>query len=309
MILRVAAIDDDAEVRTVTLVADGLAGEPLPAYVPGSHLVLGCGDRRNAYSLLDSGSEPRSYRVSVLRNEAGAGGSTWIHTRLCLGTLVESSLPRSGFAPVTAAKRHLLLAAGIGVTPLLSHAAAAREWGRPVTMLYQHRPAAAAHLEELRALLGDDLVETTSRAACREALERLLVSQPLGTHLYACGPAGFLDLVVTRAEAWGWPDQRVHTERFANVSLDPGRAFTARIRSRGVTVPVASGRSLLDGLLEAGLAVPNRCRQGVCGECLVGVIRGVPEHRDLYLSTEERSRNDRMLACVSRGHTELELNL
>ncbi|WP_246394282.1 PDR/VanB family oxidoreductase, partial [Pseudonocardia pini] len=234
----------------------------------------------------------------------GAGGSAWMH-RLVVGDRVEVGLPRSTFAPVRTARRHLLVAGGIGVTPLLAHAREALRWGQDVRMLYVHR--AGAYAAELTALLGDRLREA-GRAELADLLPALLADQPLGTHLYACGPVGLMDRVVAAAAAAGWPADRVHLERFAPEELDPGVPFTARLARSGRDLAVPAGTSLLAALEGAGIAVPNQCRQGVCGECRVPVLAGRPLHRDEFLGPEERAAA--VMPCVSRAETEtLEIDL
>lgn len=305
--LRVCAIADDSGARTLTLaLADGAL---LPPFVPGSHLVVDCGGRLNAYSLLDDGVRADAYRISVLHCANGAGGSRWVHESLRIGDLVGVSCPRSAFAPIAQARHHLLIAAGIGVTPMISHVRAARRWGRSYSLLYRYRIGAAAHLTELRELGGARLEEFTSRDTFGARVSEALVSQPMGTHLYVCGPAGFTDAVLGSAADTGWPPARLHSERFSGAALDPGRRFVVRLRESGTVVEVPPGVSLLEALEARGVDVQNRCRQGVCGECRVGVSSGTPEHRDLFLSDAERAANDTVLCCVSRAHDELEVML
>lgn len=294
-------------VRTLTLA--GAEGEVLPAYPPGSHLVLHCGDRRNAYSLTGCGIRPRTYSVSVLLLAEGQGGSRWVHG-LQPGDQLAADRPRSAFAPVVTARHHLLVAGGIGITPLLSHARAAVRWDRSFTLLYGYRPGAAAHLAELRELCGSRLHELPELPDFLSAVESALSSSPIGTHLYACGPAPMLDGVLGRAAELGWPEERLHTERFSAAALDPGEPFEAVLRRSGRRVPVPSGVSLLGALEQAGVPVRSMCRQGVCGECRVGVLSGAPLHRDLFLSDEEKAADDSVMCCVSRSSDPyLELDL
>ncbi|MFD0856026.1 flavin reductase family protein, partial [Actinomadura adrarensis] len=203
------------------------------------------------------------------------------------------------FPPVATARHHLLIAGGIGVTPLLSHAHAALEWGRSFTFLYGHR--SGAFLGDLRDLCGDHLQEFAGRERLMAAVQDALECQPLETHAYICGPSGLTDAVCELAAKLGWPRQRVHVERFSADDLDPGRPFTAKLVRSGIDVDVPSGVSLLEALEKAGVQVPNMCRQGVCGECRTGVVSGRVEHRDLFLSEAERTAGDAMMPCVSRG--------
>ncbi|MGK5113892.1 MULTISPECIES: PDR/VanB family oxidoreductase [unclassified Geodermatophilus] len=308
LLLEVAGVADAAPgVRSVALRRPD--GGLLPGHPPGSHLVLACGERRNAYSLTGDGAPTDEYRISVLLCPDGAGGSAFVH-RLRPGDPVLTSRPRSAFAPVSTARHHLLVAGGIGITPMLSHARAAVRWGRSFRLLYGHRPGAGAHLAELRELCGERLEAHDSTPAMLDALTSALASQPVGTHVYVCGPPPLIAAVEETAAALGWPEQRVHAERFAAADLDPGAPFTARLARSGMSVPVPAGVSLLSALEGAGVAVPSMCRQGVCGECRLPVRSGRPLHRDLYLSETERAAGDAVMACVSRcADDDLELDL
>jgi ferredoxin-NADP reductase len=211
--LMVAGIDDTIPgVRSLTLSAPD--GRALQLFIPGSHVVLDCGGRKNAYSLTGDGVDPREYHISVLRADQGAGGSAWVHDHLSDGDTISALLPRSAFAPVARARKHLLIAGGIGVTPIVSHLRAARTWKREVQVLYVHRETGGAHVGEVRALAGDAADVVTSRADFRQRLGPLLADQPLGTHLYVCGPAGLTETVLGTATALGWPASRLHSERF-----------------------------------------------------------------------------------------------
>jgi ferredoxin-NADP reductase len=249
----------------------------------------------NAYSLTGSGVISSEYGISVR--------SAWMH-RLSPGDVVEVAGPRSMFPPVLSAKRHLLVAGGIGITPILSHVRAALLWDRPFTVLYGYRQGFAVHLEELRELCGDRL----QTCSVRERLPQLLGSQPLGTHLYVCGPAPMISFAEEQAHTLGWPRERVHSERFSAADLDPGKPFAVRLARSGTVVQVPSGISMLEALLRSGIALPNMCRQGVCGQCRTSLLVGRAVHRDLYLTPEERDCS--VLPCVSRAlDDELELDL
>jgi dimethylamine monooxygenase subunit B len=308
LVLEVASVADAAPgIRSVALRRPD--GGLLPGHAPGSHLVLECGDRRNAYSLTGNGMPADEYRISVLLCPDGAGGSAFVH-RLRPGDLVAASRPRSAFAPVSTARHHLLVAGGIGITPMLSHARAAVRWGRSFRLVYGHRTGAAAHLAELADLCGDRLTALDDTSVMLGEVAAELAAQPVGSHVYVCGPAPLIAFVEETAAALGWPAERVHVERFAAADLDPGEPFTARLARSGTSVPVPSGVSLLSALEGAGVAVPSMCRQGVCGECRLPVRSGRPLHRDLYLSEAERAAGDAVMACVSRcADDELELDL
>ncbi|MCZ9885052.1 PDR/VanB family oxidoreductase [Arthrobacter sp. B2a2-09] len=302
----------NVSLQTESIISITLAdpsGERLPSYVPGSHLVVQYGSGVNAYSLTESGSAPSEYTISVLRVEDGAGGSVAMH-RLSVGDRVYVSRPRSAFAPVSTATHHLLVAAGIGITPVLSHARAAAERGIAASLIYVYRPGAGAHVADTRELLGPGLIECTDRGSFQKVLTEHLTTQALGTHLYVCGPAAFMDAVLDQARELGWSPARLHSEAFGAAPLDEGEPFTVNLVRSGVRLEVPAGVSLLETLEKAGRSIPNMCRKGICGECSLSVVRGAPQHRDLYLTDQEKAANTTMMCCVSRSEDpELELDL
>ncbi|WP_104201490.1 PDR/VanB family oxidoreductase [Cryobacterium sp. Y29] len=308
--LQLEVTNVSAQTDSITSITFGdPLGELLPSYVPGSHLVVQYGTGANAYSLTGAGNAPREYAISVLRVEDGAGGSLAMHA-LSVGDRVQVSRPRSAFAPAATAKHHLLIAAGIGITPVLSHARYAAEWGASASLIYVHRPGTGAHVQDARDLLGSGLTECTDRGSFQEVLTRKLTTQRLGTHLYVCGPADFMDSVLEQARDLGWPKGLLHSEAFSAAALDDGQPFAVNLARSGITVEVPAGVSLLETLENAGLSIPNMCRKGICGECAVPVLRGVPQHRDLYLTDQEKADNTTMMCCVSRSlDPELELDL
>lgn len=285
------------------------SGKTLPSYVPGSHLVVQYEGGANAYSLTGSGSAPSEYTISVLRVEDGAGGSMAMH-RLSVGDRVYVSRPRSAFAPASTATHHLLVAAGIGITPVLSHARHAAQWGIGASLIYVHKPGAGAHVAETRELLGPAMRECTDRSNFTQVLADQLTTQKLGSHLYVCGPAAFMETVLDQAREHGWPEARLHSEAFGAAQLDAGEPFTVNLARSGIRLDVPAGVSLLETLEGAGKSIPNMCRKGICGECTIPVLRGAPQHRDLYLSDQEKAANTTMMCCVSRSlDEELELDL
>lgn len=287
MKLTVVAIDDRLPgLRTLTLAHPD--GAPLPSFTPGSHVVVECGSQANAYSLTGDGVAPASYCISVLECPHGSGGSQWIHRELRTGDSVVVRAPRSAFPPILRAKRHLLVAAGIGITPMVSHLRSARRWGREVELLHIHREGRGGHLDEISELTGNTKI-FTERASFAASLTSALVAQPFGTHLYVCGPATFMDDVIAEAQRHGWPESRIHLERFGIDALDPGEPFEVTLTKSAETFGVESGVSLLEALEARGHRVPNMCRQGVCGECRVVVTDGDVLHRDLYLTDADKA--------------------
>jgi ferredoxin-NADP reductase len=296
------------DVRQVALVAPG--GARLPSHPPGSHLGLRWRqDRVNSYSLTGDGDFPAAYTVSVLRVPDSRGGSAWAH-ELRLGDLVDAIAPRSTFPVAARARRHLLVAGGIGITPLLSHVRWHVRWGGDFTLYYCHRPGRGAHLAELADLCGDRLRAYGNRDALWADLGPALVRQPLGTQLYVCGPLSMIDAVTAAAKSAHWAGSRIRCEAFG-VSADGPRApFRATLAAAGRSIEVSAGETLLEALERAGAGVPSLCRSGICGECRTAVTGGRVEHRDLVLSASEKESGDWIMPCVSRAAgDELELAL
>jgi ferredoxin-NADP reductase len=279
----------------------------LPAFSPGSHVVVhipGERVRRNPYSLACAPWSTDAYRIVVRRLDDGRGGSRALHDVIGVGDRLRLEPPRNLFAPVSTARRHLLVAGGIGVTPFLSYAHQLSRTGIPFELHYAVREAVAVPLlDELEALCrgpGRLTVHVDSDSSSLLAsLEAVLERQPLGTHVSTCGPAPMMDAVVVAARRHGWPASRVHLERF-RLDLGPAEPFVVRLGHGGRELRVAADESLLESLESAGVGVPYLCRQGVCGECRTGVLTGVPDHRDVFLAPGERAGNRAIMPCVSR---------
>jgi ferredoxin-NADP reductase len=254
----------------------------------------------NSYSLTGDGDHPAAYAVSVLRTADSAGGSAWAHS-LAPGARVSAIAPRSGFTPAARARRHLLVAGGIGITPLLAHVRWHLRWNNDFTLYYAHKPGRAAHLDELMSLCADRLRACTSRDALWAALAPALARQPLGTQLYVCGPLAMIDAVTGTAKRLHWAASRIRYEAFGAAANGPRAPFRVTLASGGRPITVAAEETLLEALERSGVAVPSMCRSGVCGECRTPVSRGRPDHRDLVLSADEKAGGRWIMPCVSRA--------
>jgi dimethylamine monooxygenase subunit B len=275
---------------------------------PGSHVVVETPCGANCYSITSDGTRPSRYQISV-RRVGDRGGSAWLHESAEVGTKLQISSPVSAFAPVTSARHHLLIAAGIGVTPILSHARAAHRWGRSFAVIYGHTRDRAPHRTELAVLAGSRFAEAIGRTELAAMLSDALGCQPVGTHAYACGPTAMLDLFLSLAARSGWPEERLHVEHFTAPEPGPGTPFTVVVPDRDLRVEVPSGTTALHAMDVAGVHVPRLCERGVCGQCRLAVTGGIPEHRDLILTKAARAANDCFYPCVSRAQTqELEVS-
>ena len=282
----------------------------LPAWTAGAHVDLRLPDGRvRQYSLCGDPADRGRYEVAIKREDAGRGGSAWVHGNLAAGSVADVSAPRNAFPLAPGARRHVLVAGGIGVTPLLAMARTlAADEADFALHLCARSASDAPLLGEIRAVCGDRLQAWFSDTGRRFDPARLGGSEA-GTHVYACGPRRLTEAVEAALDAAGWPPEQVHVEHFAAVS-DAGfvpEPFEARIASTGARLHVPADRSLLDVLREHGVSQPSSCELGVCGACECGYLDGTVIHRDAVLSAAKR--RDRMTPCVSRAQGGVTLDL
>lgn len=290
---------------------EALNGGALPSFSAGSHIDVFLGDSLvRQYSLCNAPDTASRYEICVLREPASRGGSAAMHA-LTEGDTVHISEPRNHFSLAKNAPHSLLLAAGIGVTPILSMAQRLNESNAPFTMHYCAKsPERAAFVDRLTGSAFADRVHlhySAVQTPNRLDIGALLAQQPAGTHLYVCGPQRFIDSVLEGARALGWQQDRLHYEFFsAEVqSRENDCAFEIQLASSGRIIQVGPTQTVTDALQAAGVAVMTSCEQGVCGTCLTRVVRGEPDHRDAYLTAEERAANDQFLPCCSRSRSQM----
>jgi ferredoxin-NADP reductase len=298
-------------VRSKAEVADGVvtltlvhpAGRRLPDWTPGAHLDLILpGGLRRQYSLCGDRWDAHSYRIGVLRERNGRGGSAFIHDELAEGAAVAVGGPRNNFRLVPS-ERYLFIAGGIGITPLLPMVHQAEMLGADWRLVYGGRSRASmAFLDELEPYGAKVVVVPQDEQGLLD-VPRLLRRADADTRIYCCGPAGLLDAVETRCA--GRPPGTLRTERFT--ARDGGRAhdeaFEVRLDRSGRSLTVRPGQSVLDAVGAAGVSVLSSCRQGLCGTCETTVLEGEPDHRDSILDDDERAAADCMFVCVSRSRS------
>ncbi|MFF1509399.1 PDR/VanB family oxidoreductase [Streptomyces sp. NPDC058326] len=271
------------------------AGAELAPWEPGAHLevTLPSGTVRH-YSLCGDPADRSTYRLGVLREPAGRGGSEEIHTAVGEGTVLGVRGPFNRF-PLVPAERYLFIAGGIGITPLLPmiRSLPAGSW----SLLYGGRSLASmAYREELAGLRGVTLVPQDTAGPLD--LDGVLGGLSAETAVYCCGPEGLLRAVEER-----WPGP-LHTERFGAAPSEvatPSGAFEVELRRTGRTLRVEPGRTLLDAVREVVPGVAYSCEEGWCGTCETKVIAGTPEHHDSVLSDEEKASGTTMMLCVGRA--------
>ncbi|WP_290513041.1 PDR/VanB family oxidoreductase [Aeromicrobium sp.] len=300
-------------VEAKAMVAEGVVAvslrevndRPLPRWEPGAHvdLVLDKAPSRQ-YSLCGDPEDPHLWRLGILRDPEGSGGSLYVHDELQVGDLVRVRGPRNNFRLV-ASPRYLFIVGGIGITPILPMIAAAEAAGAEWELVYGGRERASmAFLDELADHGGDRVRVAPQDEVGLLDLEALLGAPRPDTLVYCCGPEALLNAVEQRCT--GWPSGSLHVERFyAKPLTEPvlSDSFEVYLAQSQVTLTVAPDESILDLVEQAGIVVLSSCAEGICGTCETPVLEGVPDHRDSVLDEDERGANDCMMICVSRACT------
>jgi len=300
----VKRISYEAEtINSYELVVPG--GGELAPFTAGAHIDLHLPNGMiRSYSLVNDQSERHRYFVAINKDAASRGGSKFIHETVRVGDIMRISPPRNNFALREDASHSVLIAGGIGITPILSMIRRLESLERSWELHYAARTrAGAAFVDELSSLHSGNssnlhLNFDHEPAGRRFDLAGIVASAPVSAHLYCCGPAGMLQAF--SAAAAGRPAERVHVEHFkADERPAVEGGFEVRLARSNRTMPVPAGKTILDVLVEAGVAPNYACEQGVCGTCETRVIEGTPDHRDLYLSREDHAANKTMMICCS----------
>lgn len=309
--LEVAELRDVCEdVREFVLMSP--TGVLLPAYTPGAHIrveVDAChGKEWRAYSLIttddSSTREPRQFVIAVRRDRTGRGGSNFMHENVKTGSTLQVEPPRNDFHLVAGAACSVLIAGGIGVTPLLTMATHLRAQQHRVRMYYAARSRRhSAYLDELSSILGSNLSFHSDEDAGGPLDVRAILSGCASDdRIYMCGPRPMLEAVLALADADVFPRSRVHLEVFSSPQAKASDSTTEVVLARsGKTVWVGASESILDALIREGCDPLFDCNRGECGVCAVPVLEGEIDHRDVCLSATERNAGNVMQICVSRS--------
>ncbi|HWD05915.1 MAG TPA: PDR/VanB family oxidoreductase [Amycolatopsis sp.] len=279
-------------------------GNALPDWRPGAHIDVATGDRMvRQYSLCGEPDDRGAYRIAVLKQPGGRGGSVWLHDRLREGDRLTIRGPRNRF-PLERATSYVFLAGGIGVTPFLPMIRQAAKDGAEWVLHYGGRNRAAmAYADELGSTDAGRVRLTPADEYGFIDIEAAVAARPAESLVYCCGPEPMIAAAESVCARRGL---RLRTERFSpkdSPTSTVNSDFTVHIASTGMEITVPADRSLVDVLTEAGIDVLTSCEEGTCGTCETTVLSGRPDHRDCVLTDEERAANDRMLICVSRSQT------
>lgn len=303
--LRVEEVTRPAE-RIASVLLAPADGTPLPPYTPGAHVEVHLPDGgTRPYSLIDFAgdcSAPEAYRLATRLEEESRGGSAYMHA-LGPGDAVTVSPPKNDFHLSDGPAPAVLLAGGIGITPLVSMATARQRAGLPYRLHYAVRnAAAAAFADALAAQHGAAFHLHRDDDASRLDLPGLIAALPDGAHLYVCGPRGMIEAAREGALTAGLPHERIHFELFAQHEAQTGDApFEVEIASTGRVFTIPPGKSIIEVLEAEGMDLIHDCQRGDCGICQTTVLAGEPDHRDVVLSEAERASGKVMQICVSRA--------
>jgi ferredoxin-NADP reductase len=284
----------------------------LPAPTPGAHVDVHLpGGKVRQYSLCGDPDDVSVYRIAVKREDPGRGASRWIHDNVNVGAIVPVSAPRSNFPLSERATRHVFVAGGIGITPIVAMVTRLARGGLPFELHYCARSVdEAPFLEELRDLCGHERLFVYCRDGDQPArfdADRLVKTTPEEADIYCCGPQRLTQAV--RAAMARWPHRKLHSEVFqptADENFNP-EPFDVKIASTGEVVRIPASKSALEVLRARGFALPSSCELGVCGACECRFLDGMVIHRDAVLDTA--ARQDRMMLCVSRARVGVTLDL
>ncbi len=279
----------------------------LPQFSAGAHIDLEIGHGLvRKYSLCNHPKEDERYVVAILRDPNSRGGSRAVHETIKTSNLVKISEPRNNF-PLVPAKKVLLMAGGIGVTPIVCMAEWLWHTGVKFEMHYCTRsPQRTAFRDRIMSSAFAHAVTfhyDDGEQAQKLDLTNVLRRPSDDKHLYVCGPSGFITSVSTNAKTQGWLDRNVHWEYFgsANQASSLDVEFQVKILSTGEMITIPPNQSVTTALARHGIDIPVSCELGVCGTCLTQVCEGEPDHRDLYMTDEARGRNDFFTPCCSRA--------
>jgi vanillate O-demethylase ferredoxin subunit len=282
-------------------------GQTLPPFEAGAHIDLLIGDKIRQYSICNSPAEADRYVIAIQREADGKGGSREACDKFDGGMLVHARGPKNLFRLAEGGSSAMLLAGGIGITPLVAMAEQLYADGVPFELHVCARTAARAPFAtRLAAAPWGDAVHwhfDDAPEGKRTALRDLIGAPDTGRHLYICGPGGFISGALAAADSHGWPSKTVHVERFSASPVTAGvdRPFFVEIRSTGQLIEVPADVAVAQALEDVGIEILRSCNEGYCGTCITGVLCGQPDHRDVVLTDDERARNDSFTPCCSRA--------
>ncbi|MFA3119016.1 PDR/VanB family oxidoreductase [Acinetobacter pittii] len=258
------------------------------------------------YSLCQNPNDEGKFRLGILRDPESRGGSISAFDEIKDGMQIQVSEPKNLF-PLLKAKHSVLIGGGIGITPLITMAYQLAHEGESFELHYcGASPEKCAFVDEIKN--GELAKHTTFHfksegASHRAFFESAIKDIDLESHIYTCGPVGFMDWVINLATTHDFPEQQIHKEYFQVETDTSGDSFEVVAERSGKIIMVEAGETILQALAKEGIDIEMSCEQGVCGTCMCDVIEGEPDHRDVYFTDEEKASNEQILVCCSRSKT------
>lgn len=281
-------------------------GSKLPPFSGGSHIVVSMDINgrvhRNPYSLMGSPTSNESYQIAVRKQENSRGGSVFMHEQVTVGMPIKITYPVNLFSLAKKGHKHILIAGGIGITPFMSQIADLQRLGADYELHYAYRsPEHGAFVSQLKNSCGSHLHCYVDSQGKHLNLETLLGDQPLGTHVYVCGPSAMVTSVLETARNYGWPERHIHSEQFLSPPI--GEPFNIQLSKSNIEVQVPADMSMLEAIEAAGVKADYLCRGGVCGVCELHVLEtdGALLHNDHFLTDSEKVSCKKIMPCVSRA--------
>lgn len=310
--LKVRIVEKRPEaVDIVTLVLEPLAGEQqLPSFSAGSHVDVEIRPGLvRQYSLCNDSEETHRYVIGALKDPGSRGGSVAVHEELAVGQEIRISHPRNHFSLAHNASRSLLFAGGIGVTPILCMTERLALTDADFSMHYcarsRDRMAFLKHIQSAPYADKVSLHFDDEDESQKLDLKRVLASESHDSHIYVCGPSGFMNFIIDTVRELGWPEDHVHYEFFvpADVDTSGDEVFEIQVASSGKVYQVGVDDTIVSVLADDDVEIMTSCEQGICGSCITRVLDGTPEHRDQVLTDQEREEESWITPCCSRSKT------
>ena len=296
---------DTPDITVMDLVAAPAAGD-LPVFTAGAHIdIFANGDKRRSYSIASDPKDRRRYTIGVLREVDSRGGSVWLHENVKQDDTLKITPPLINFSLQEDAAEHILIAGGIGITPMLAMGYRLVDLSAKFTLHYCTRsPEQTAFMEDVSRVFGDNVVfhHDDGDPAKGIDLQQVLSDRPDGAHLYLCGPAGLMDAAIGAASAW--PEEAIHHEYFSAKSTDEAwqnEEFEISLARHKKILTVPVDKTILQVAREAGVIADSSCEDGLCGTCRTTLLNGQAEHRDAVLTKAEKEENKTIMICVSRA--------
>jgi len=305
--LKISSIELVAE-DVLTIELEPIDDNLLPNYKPGSHIDIHISSNLiRKYSICTKDLSQEKYRLAILREQNSKGGSAKIFKDFKLNQIIKTSMPICNFNLESSAKKSYLFAGGIGITPILSMAYALDYKGANFELYYfcRSKGKAAFYKEIVDSKFSNSthVYFDSDTKGIRFQKEKLLQGLDVNTHIYICGPTGFMNFIKTQAIDCGYSSDQIHTEYFKSNVEKNGASFKVYAKKSGLSIDVLENQTIAQALHSIGIKVELSCEHGVCGTCLTPVLEGIPDHRDLYQTEEEKEKNLFITPCCSRART------